>query len=111
MNKQFEAIYENGVFRPVEPVQLPEQQRVRVIVPEDVAAVRNDTDSIPAENQPVADNGLEEAEDARPWRGVLVLPRPRKPLFTKEIPADAAKLPKRSLTVNMNYHRMVPDDE
>jgi predicted DNA-binding antitoxin AbrB/MazE fold protein len=32
MNKRVEAIYENGVFRPLEPVDLPEHQRVQVTI-------------------------------------------------------------------------------
>lgn len=32
MNEQIEAIYEQGVLRPVHPIQLPEGARVRVIV-------------------------------------------------------------------------------
>jgi predicted DNA-binding antitoxin AbrB/MazE fold protein len=33
MSKTIEAIYENGVFRPVEPIKLEEGQRVQVYVP------------------------------------------------------------------------------
>lgn len=29
------AIYENGVFRPTEPVDLPEQSEVQVVLPSD----------------------------------------------------------------------------
>jgi predicted DNA-binding antitoxin AbrB/MazE fold protein len=32
MKKSVEAIYEDGVFRPLEPVDLPEHQRVQVTV-------------------------------------------------------------------------------
>jgi predicted DNA-binding antitoxin AbrB/MazE fold protein len=32
MKKSVEAIYEDGVFRPLEPVVLPEHQRVQVTV-------------------------------------------------------------------------------
>lgn len=32
MSIQLEAVYENGVFRPLEPVDLPESQRVTVTV-------------------------------------------------------------------------------
>ena len=34
MSKVIEAIYENGVFRPLEPVTLPEGEHVEVCVPE-----------------------------------------------------------------------------
>jgi predicted DNA-binding antitoxin AbrB/MazE fold protein len=33
MNRTIEAIFENGVFRPAEPVQLPEGSRVSVSIP------------------------------------------------------------------------------
>ena len=38
MDKSLKAIYENGVFRPLEPVSLPEHQEVTLAVREHVAA-------------------------------------------------------------------------
>lgn len=35
MKKSVEAMYENGVFRPLEPVDWPEHQRVQVSVPDE----------------------------------------------------------------------------
>lgn len=35
MSTHVEAIYENGVFRPLQPVQLPEHRRVTVTIDED----------------------------------------------------------------------------
>ena len=32
MTKEFEAIYEHGIIRPIEPLELPEGSRVDVIV-------------------------------------------------------------------------------
>ena len=32
MRKSLEVVYEHGVFRPLEPVELPENQRVRVTI-------------------------------------------------------------------------------
>jgi hypothetical protein len=32
MSTQLEAVYENGVFRPVQPICLPEHQRVTVTI-------------------------------------------------------------------------------
>lgn len=34
MSTQVEAIYENGVFRPLQPVRLPEHRRVTVTIDE-----------------------------------------------------------------------------
>jgi predicted DNA-binding antitoxin AbrB/MazE fold protein len=42
MSTQVEAIYENGVFRPLQPVQLPEHRRVTVTIDEDAG---NDSSS------------------------------------------------------------------
>jgi predicted DNA-binding antitoxin AbrB/MazE fold protein len=41
-----QAIYENGVFRPIAPVTLPEQTRVRVIPEEGTQAVQSESDDI-----------------------------------------------------------------
>ncbi len=35
MSTHVEAIFENGVFRPLQPVQLPEHRRVTVTIDED----------------------------------------------------------------------------
>jgi predicted DNA-binding antitoxin AbrB/MazE fold protein len=32
MSQQIQAIYENGVLRPLEPLRLPEHQRVRISI-------------------------------------------------------------------------------
>jgi predicted DNA-binding antitoxin AbrB/MazE fold protein len=34
MSKQLDVIYENGVFRPLEPVDVPEHQRMTITIPE-----------------------------------------------------------------------------
>jgi predicted DNA-binding antitoxin AbrB/MazE fold protein len=34
MSKRLDVIYENGVFRPLEPVNVPEHQRMTVTIPE-----------------------------------------------------------------------------
>jgi predicted DNA-binding antitoxin AbrB/MazE fold protein len=39
MTIQLEAVFENGVFRPLESVQLPEHQRVTVTIATDTPAV------------------------------------------------------------------------
>jgi predicted DNA-binding antitoxin AbrB/MazE fold protein len=40
MSKTIEAIYENGVFRPLEPVMLPEGESVQVTLPELTVEIR-----------------------------------------------------------------------
>jgi predicted DNA-binding antitoxin AbrB/MazE fold protein len=39
---QLEAVFQNGVFRPLQPVQLPENQRVTVTVDEQTAPADSD---------------------------------------------------------------------
>jgi predicted DNA-binding antitoxin AbrB/MazE fold protein len=34
MSKRLDVIYENGVFRPLEPVDVPEHQRMTIMIPE-----------------------------------------------------------------------------
>jgi predicted DNA-binding antitoxin AbrB/MazE fold protein len=34
MSKQLDVIYENGVFRPLEPVDVPEHQRITITISE-----------------------------------------------------------------------------
>jgi predicted DNA-binding antitoxin AbrB/MazE fold protein len=42
MTKSVEAIYENGVFRPLDPVDLPEHQRVQVSVADEDESLDRD---------------------------------------------------------------------
>lgn len=43
MSQTVEAIYENGAFRPVEPVSIPEHKRVKLTIEESNTA-RDDAD-------------------------------------------------------------------
>ncbi len=45
MATELDAVFENGVFRPLEPVHLPEHLHVRVTIDEDVI------DSLPIDEQ------------------------------------------------------------
>jgi predicted DNA-binding antitoxin AbrB/MazE fold protein len=38
LGEQIEAVFENGVFRPLTPVDLPEHQRVTLVLPTDEEA-------------------------------------------------------------------------
>jgi len=46
--ESIEAIYEHGVFRPIQPVVLPEHCRVRVIAPSVGSELKQDLDAIHA---------------------------------------------------------------
>ena len=52
----------------------------------------------------------EDTEVDRPWRGVFVPPRPRDTLFVQTTDVPVFSLPKRSLTLNMGWHRTEPSD-
>ncbi|MFZ1493648.1 MAG: antitoxin family protein [Candidatus Competibacter denitrificans] len=41
MSKNLKAVYENGIFRPLEPVDLTEHQEVTITVPDPRGAVAN----------------------------------------------------------------------
>jgi predicted DNA-binding antitoxin AbrB/MazE fold protein len=47
MLEQIEAVYENGVFRPLGPVPLPERQRVTLLVPTEDDAFEEEVDYQP----------------------------------------------------------------
>ncbi len=65
MGQQIEAVFENGVFRPLQPVNLPEQQRVTLLLSESDSGVC------------VANNGRH-AEDAEIDEEVGYQPLPLK---------------------------------
>ncbi len=58
MHKRLEVVYENGVLRPLEPVDLEEHQRVTVTIEENGARSINETEG-PLEEPPIPTNGAE----------------------------------------------------
>ena len=46
MSTHVEAVYENGVFRPLHPVELPEHRRVTVTIDEQADAGPDTTDQV-----------------------------------------------------------------
>lgn len=50
MSQQIDAIYDNGLFRPLEPLALPDQSRVKLTVDaEDTPTLQDQTDSRPSD--------------------------------------------------------------
>jgi predicted DNA-binding antitoxin AbrB/MazE fold protein len=41
--EEIEAVFENGIFRPLQPVQLPERQRITLVLPAREEAATNRT--------------------------------------------------------------------
>lgn len=75
MPKTIEAVYENGVFRPLEPVILPEGEHVQVTVPEVMAEIQRRLAALDALTEACEDLAEEqwrlfdEAVQRRPWFG------------------------------------------
>jgi predicted DNA-binding antitoxin AbrB/MazE fold protein len=46
MSTHWEAVYENGVFRPLQPVQLPEHRRVIVTIDDETTSPVTSTDQV-----------------------------------------------------------------
>ena len=75
MSKVIEAVYENGVFRPLEPVLLPEGEHVHVTVPDLPAARQRRLAALDAFEAACTElteeqwRLFDEAAQRRPWFG------------------------------------------
>jgi predicted DNA-binding antitoxin AbrB/MazE fold protein len=75
MSKIVEAVYENGVFRPLEPVALVEGEHVRVHLPELTPSLQERLAALDAFEQESEDftdaqwHVFDEAVERRPWFG------------------------------------------
>ena len=75
MSKVIDAVYENGVFRPLEPVLLPEGEYVQVYVPEQPPTLHTRLaalDAFEALEEELTEEQwrvFEEATQRRPWFG------------------------------------------
>ena len=100
MSEEVEAIYQNGVFLPVEPVDLPEQQRVMVRLPS--------TKEQAQEN----DRPEEVSEDVEPiWRGVFATEPEREAVLEELVQVKVQELPSLEPTVDLNSRWFEEDDE
>ena len=75
MSKIVEAVYENGVFRPLEPVALVEGEHVQVYVPDVTLSAQERLAALDAFEQKCEDltetqwQAFDEAVERRPWFG------------------------------------------
>jgi len=75
MSKTIDAVYENGVFRPLEPVKLPEGKQVHVTVPDEAAKIQQRVAALAAFDAAFEDlteeqrRRFDEAVERRPWFG------------------------------------------
>jgi hypothetical protein len=58
MVRKLQAVYENGILRPIEPLRLDEHQLVSVIVMDDAAADAELAFEPPAHFEPLADHSV-----------------------------------------------------
>lgn len=68
-------------------------------------------DPPPAEADATHETASEDAEtgdDDRPWRGVFVPTRPRDTLFVQAV--EKKPFPKRTVAINLGWHRTESDD-
>ena len=56
--RKLQAVYENGILRPIEPLRLDEHQLVSVIVVDDVASDEELAFESPAHFEPLADRSV-----------------------------------------------------
>jgi predicted DNA-binding antitoxin AbrB/MazE fold protein len=56
--RKLQAVYENGILRPVEPLRLDEHQLVSVIVMDDTAPEEDLTFESPSHFEPLADHSI-----------------------------------------------------
>ena len=75
MSKTIDAVYENGVFRPLEPVKLPEGEHVHVTVPDVKPEVQRRLAALDVFSATFDDltedqwRRFDEAVQRRPWFG------------------------------------------
>lgn len=104
MKHEFEAIYQDGVLRPLEPIELSEMQKVTVNIQEIDDPAKPIGAEIPAPET--------EDDDPEPvWRGVFPGKREQEILFTKEMNVAEDQLPQRPFRVDMDWYRVTEDDE
>jgi predicted DNA-binding antitoxin AbrB/MazE fold protein len=102
MNTQVEAVFENGVFRPLTPLDLPEHLHVMVSIPHH--GTKPVDGQLPLPEQ-------EEETPERVWRGVFNTPIEHEPLFPQPIPVSTKDLPEWTPQVTINPRWLETDDE
>ena len=90
-----DTIYEKGVLRPVRPLAMPENMRIRILLPDGL------------------EEHLDDEDQARPWRGLFV-PQPmpnddRIAGFLQPLPLDL--IPPESPKISLSWLRNHTDDD
>lgn len=108
MAQEFEAIFENGAIRPLQPVQLTEHQTIHVTINE--PQISGSDDSLFQPMVPV-ENDDDDDDDERPWRGVFAIGSLElETIFTKIIPTKVEQLPPWQPQITIES-RWVSEDE
>lgn len=105
MSDEIEAVYQNGVFRPLEPVELEEMQRVKVRLPDEKQPAKSN------DEQPDSREDVEDDEIEPIWRGVFVTETKEKELFDKPLNLAFDKFPKLEPEVTLNPRWFEDEDD
>lgn len=73
------------------------------------AVVERESKTLGGDGPPATSSA--ENDEERPWRGVFILPRLRRALFSPTLVFPALELPRREPAPNMSWHRESADDE
>ncbi len=108
MIRKLSAMYENGIFRPLEPIDLPEHEFVTISLDDADNERVSGLDS--REIEPP--NSLTEAplSEARPWRGVFQTNSLKVPIFSEAVDVKTSALPAWEPQITINP-RWIENDE
>ena len=95
MSIEIKAIYENGVFRPLQPVTLPELQQVTIRLSDETEGIDSHAD------RPTSADA--EEQDIEPiWRGVFPVEQKPKAESVQSVKVKISELPELQPTITLN---------
>ena len=108
MIRKLRAMYENGLLRPLEPINLPEHECVTLSLDDAESARVGELDSREVD-QPLSPPESP-ATEARPWRGVFQTNGLKVPIFSQEIDVQTSALPSWEPQITLNRRWIVNDE-
>jgi predicted DNA-binding antitoxin AbrB/MazE fold protein len=115
MIQKLDAVYENGVLWPLEPIDLQEHEHVTLSLEGsagvqacNLAGSEDDRRNAGSAEAPTPAEPLE--PETRPWRGVFQINDPQAPIFSQEMVVRTSELPSWEPQVTVN-RRWVRNDE
>ena len=109
MIRKLNAVYENGTFRPLEPIDLRESECVTLSLDDANAASVGECD-VPAivQTMPQPESS---SPETRSWRGVFPTNSPKVPIVTFEIDIRTSDLPSWEPQILVNLRWIENDAE